>query len=33
MAKMARKNGVWDVAMTASSFCLEYNADDKLNGT
>ena len=32
LAKIARKNGVWDVAMTAATFCVEYNADDKLNG-
>lgn len=25
LAKIARKNGVWDVARTAATFCLEYN--------
>ncbi len=34
LAKMARKNGVWDVAVTAATFCVEHNAspDGRRNG-
>lgn len=31
--KDSEENGVWDVAVTAATFCLEYKNDGKWNGT
>lgn len=32
LAKIARKSGVWEVALAAASFCVEHNADGRGGG-